>query len=471
MIELSTESQIMLLGVVWLACVLVVCARGLRGGSVGLPIAYVIATTALYCGAISYANPEYSHLRFGGDLYLQSKYFTERTVLVGFATSTLGVAGFTLGVLLTSRSGSSRRSLGEVARNSPSMNTDLFLFALLCTGVAGFAIDIMQIRFPLSGAVSLAAQNAPVIAICLGAWFDVKIYGRVRYLRWGVVLGMTCAAYITLMGFASYAFVTIAITIGFWFRHLRPRWFSGARMVIASIGGFYLTVSVFIAWMSFRSDFRAATWGGQSMWARLQELGTLISNVSFLSFADFDSLDLLNARFNQAIYVGKAVEFHELNPSLKLHGETLWMSLIAWIPRFLWPEKPELGGSTLMSEHTGLVFAERVTFGAGPIFEFFVNFGHIGVFLGMLALGALLSLIDQKAFQKLKGRQIVLFAAWFALGMVFIDPLLTSFFIVSGGVFSWLLVVAIAISIKLTSPRVSAIQPKEPAQEKHNRLR
>ncbi|MEO1322694.1 MAG: hypothetical protein AAFV59_06775 [Pseudomonadota bacterium] len=451
MIVESSGPKIIVLALVWVACVMAVCARCMRGGSVGLPVAYVIATTALYCGAVSYSVPDYSHLRYGGDLYLQSKEFTDRTVLLGLMTSTLGMVGFTVGVFLTGRTADQIKRLKRNPPMPPGRNIDVFVLALLCVGVLGFALAILNIKFPLSGAIILAARNAPIVALVLGVWNDFHRLGRVRYLRWGSIFVAVCATYVLFLGFASYAFILGAIVAGYWLVRLRPHWIKTGGLLTLGFGGFYLSVSVFVAWLSFRSNLRAVTWGGGNLSDRFAELMSMVTNISILSPVDFESLDLLNARFNQAIYVGKAVEFHAVHEGLKLHGESLWMSLFAWVPRFLWPDKPRLGGADLISEHTGLEFAEGISFGAGVIFEFFINFGYIGVFFGMLLVGMFINGIDKRAYNYISSGKFALFAAWFALGMIFIDPLLTSFFIVSGAVFSWLMMHSVALGLDLVS--------------------
>lgn len=452
MIEESLGREILTLAIIWGACVIAVCARCMRGGSVGLPVAYVIATTALYCGAVSYAVPGYSHLRYDGDLYLQSKEFSDRTVLLGLMTSTLGMVGFTIGVFLTGRTGDQIERLKRNPPIRPGPNIDAFVLALLCVGFLGFVLAILNIKFPLSGAIILAARNAPIVALMLGAWHDFHRLGRVRYFRWGSIFLAVCATYVLFLGFASYAFILAAIAAGYWLVRLRPRWLKTGSLLTLGVSGFYLSVSVFVAWLSFRSNLRAVTWGGGNMSDRLGELTSMMMNISILSPFDFESLDLLNARFNQAIYVGKAVEFHAVHEGLKLHGESLWMSLFAWVPRFLWPDKPRLGGADLISDHTGLEFAEGISFGAGVIFEFFINFGYIGVFFGMLFVGMLINSIDKRAYNFISSGKFALFAAWFALGMIFIDPLLTSFFIVSGAVFSWLMMHGVATGLSIASP-------------------
>ena len=53
------------------------------------------------------------------------------------------------------------------------------------------------------------------------------------------------------------------------------------------------------------------------------------------------------------------------------------------------------GGGNVVSDFTGLLFDPDTSFGAGQVFEFYVNFGIPGVLIGFLGLGYLLMRLDQ----------------------------------------------------------------------------
>jgi hypothetical protein len=101
------------------------------------------------------------------------------------------------------------------------------------------------------------------------------------------------------------------------------------------------------------------------------------------------------------------------------HGETLWMALLAVIPRAIWTDKPEYaGGMDWVSRYTGITFAQGTAVGMGPIFELEINFGRIGVFLGMLLLGVIIGVADRKAGAALRFDDPLTFGKWFLIGII-----------------------------------------------------
>lgn len=79
-------------------------------------------------------------------------------------------------------------------------------------------------------------------------------------------------------------------------------------------------------------------------------------------------------------------------------GNQLLGVLLFWVPRSLWPTKPiDTGG--LVAEFKGYTFTNL----SAPLWsEFLVNFGWIGVIVGMLAVGYLFRRLDQSAELRLR---------------------------------------------------------------------
>ncbi len=183
--------------------------------------------------------------------------------------------------------------------------------------------------------------------------------------------------------------------------------------------------------MSFRETLREMIARGASIEHRVDALVQAALSVRPLSWSNFQSLDLLTIRLNQYIFVGKAIELHTDNPTLRLWGETVWVSALAWIPRFLWPGKPEMNTTQFMRDHTGISFTDRAAFGNGPVMEFYVNFGWAGIIVGFLIFGFLLAKIDRKASNSLRSGDVLKFCKWFTVGLAFIAPLTSLFFMVN----------------------------------------
>jgi hypothetical protein len=104
------------------------------------------------------------------------------------------------------------------------------------------------------------------------------------------------------------------------------------------------------------------------------------------------------------------------------YGETFWQAVLALVPRFVWPNKPIFAGSPgLVSQYTGFTFAEGTSVGVGQIMEFYINFGTLGVTLGFLILGALITVIDATAGQRLRHGDWQGFALWYLTGISFLS--------------------------------------------------
>lgn len=93
--------------------------------------------------------------------------------------------------------------------------------------------------------------------------------------------------------------------------------------------------------------------------------------------------------------MGAAVDYIQNGYESYAYGQTLYLSLLAMIPRIIWPDKPvRLGGADIVSKYTGIQFAPDTSVGVGLVMEFYINFGLLGICIGYLLLGIILTLID-----------------------------------------------------------------------------
>jgi hypothetical protein len=72
------------------------------------------------------------------------------------------------------------------------------------------------------------------------------------------------------------------------------------------------------------------------------------------------------------------------------YGETLYASLYTLIPRFLWPDKPEVaGGSSFVAQYTGIIriSGDETSIGLPYPFELYANGGPIAVIVGLGIIG------------------------------------------------------------------------------------
>jgi hypothetical protein len=96
-------------------------------------------------------------------------------------------------------------------------------------------------------------------------------------------------------------------------------------------------------------------------------------------------------RANQGYLIGRTMDYvpkHE--PYAR--GETIFKSLFsAFVPRFLWPDKPKVGGQENICRFLGDCGHYNYSYNIGQLGEAYVNFGIVGGWIYMFFYGLLLS--------------------------------------------------------------------------------
>ncbi|SLN74455.1 hypothetical protein TRL7639_04533 [Falsiruegeria litorea R37] len=451
--------------VLWVGLVIFICRKTINAGSVGLPAAMALTMSFLYGGCFVYAVPGYTHTRPDGHWYLNSYNFTEWMVVQGAAASLLGLVGLALGVTLAQR----RKQPVILPRQGISQIYERNMMVAFSTiSLLGMLLIQLRISFPFSGAIFELSRNVLVMLICLGA-YRARRDGR-SMLPWLALAVVVPIYYMVSFGLASYGLMFSMTLIAFWLAMLRTARGTLKTTIMAIVIG-QAMLTLFIGWMSFREEIRLVAWQGVSG-SVLDLLWQAMAQTKLFSLTNFDALDIVNIRLNLPLFIGRMIEQHELFPELQLWGSTLVILPLVLLPRALWPGKPTRGGSDFMSEHTGITLSENVTFGSGTVFEFYANFGYIGVFLGFIVVGWVIRRIDMAAYASLLTGRYLDFARWYVMGLVALDPLLRPFFIVNGIVFAWILMGLLKFSLlrlgsRRRSPPRSVTAHTPPPQFKH----
>jgi hypothetical protein len=127
---------------------------------------------------------------------------------------------------------------------------------------------------------------------------------------------------------------------------------------------------------------------------RLDRVSKLVTDLQFLDLSNASHLTALDQRLNQNYLVGLGVMAHRQGEAELQYGATV--PLWALIPRFIWPDKPAVGGGgDLVTQFTGQKFEEGTSVGAGQVLEFYMNFGMPGVLAGFAVFGFILMRLDQ----------------------------------------------------------------------------
>ncbi|MGH7134594.1 MAG: hypothetical protein ACREHD_02580, partial [Pirellulales bacterium] len=131
----------------------------------------------------------------------------------------------------------------------------------------------------------------------------------------------------------------------------------------------------------------------------------------------------IDGRLNQNSLVGRAISFMDVTKKEPAHGRTLAIAAIAWVPRALWPGKPEFGGSGgLAAEYTGRTFAKGTSVGVGHVMELYINFLMPGVGLGFFIFGAVIRYVDVHAADALRCGRTWDYVFYHLVGLVALQP-------------------------------------------------
>ena len=405
----DSSSNLSLLLVIWMAVAIVTGYNQWkrRNAGTGLVLAYLLNFWLIHWPAAA--------------IYLlpwQSLYDLS-TVEAGFQQATYAVIGFGVGSILFAplcrRVLKFARPAAIIHRPHPRLAQ-----MYIVVGLVSFAI-LLPLLGKLPTITSLISAGwsllVPGLGLsCLQAWQEQR---PGVFLRW-LVVGL-CIPLFTAMsqGFTSYGTVATLAFLAFVGTFYRPRWWKLA--LVGFLTG-YLGLSFYVSYMRDREAIRETVWGGQTISDRLAQLHGTLSDFEWFDLSNDLHLRRIDARLNQNHLVGAAVNYLDSGMQDFAQGDTLWEALIALVPRVLWPDKPVGAGSgNLVTTYTGILFAEGTSVGIGQVMEFYVNFRDVGVVLGFLVMGTIITIMDWSAAQHLKQGDWGRFIWWYLPGLSFLQ--------------------------------------------------
>jgi hypothetical protein len=367
--------------VIWAALltVLVIFAIGRPGRGGALTLAYFLGLSLIHVpGVLPFLDPA-SGLSDWDDTQL------------GFETTILGMAAFVAGAVLARWI--DRRSAAATGA-PPGRRAQAFERLGWRTFVLGVVTYFLLP--PLSGRVPSLTSVTSALAtlLILGLWLVLHGAAMAEDRRCTLatlaLLPLLPLATLVTGGFLGYGVYWVLSAVAFLFVITRHRiWFYAAAPLAVFLG-----LSLFVTYMSQRMGIREVVWVEQaSMLDRLDRASAIVTEFELLDLASPTHVKALDSRLNQNWLVGAAVMNHADGWTSFAYGATL--PLWALIPRAVWPDKPDVGGGgDIVTDFTGIPFAEGTSVGAGQVLEFYVNFGIPGVLLGFLGLGYLLMRLD-----------------------------------------------------------------------------
>ena len=356
------------------------------GAGVGLVFTYVFSFATLYWMApLMYLLPWYDTP--GHDL-----------TALGLREAAIGMVAFAVGTEIARpivRRWSS--NLGTIERPGP-IDTR-FTNLLLLTGAV-----LYLVVFPLAGylpsmtAFVSTGSMVAVVAMSLKCW-SAWHYGREPSM-WAWVAATSVLPLITVLGqgFLGYGFAAMLTIFAFVAAFYRPR----SIVVVAGVLLLYLGLSVYVTYMRDRRDIRAVVWTGGGMSERIGQIAGTVTTIEWFDPRDLRHLDRIDLRLNQDYLMGAAVAYLAGGSTPFAYGRTVWDALIALVPRAIWPNKPVIAGSgNLVSDYTGMRFADDTSVGIGHVMEAYVNFGRTGVVVCFLILGVVVAMADGMSYARL----------------------------------------------------------------------
>ena len=371
------------------------------GRSTGLVLTYVLSYgTMHWLAAALYALPWYSAP--GVD-----------ATAIGLFVATIGMialaAGGEAGVWLSGRVGPSISESGRAAIAAPRIVTLYIVAGAVAYGIVAPAASTL----PTIAALVATTSSLMVLGVALKAWNN---WQRGRMLAtWCWLAASAVFPVMTLVGqgFLGFGFAAMVIVAAFVASFYRPRW----QVVVAGALVAYMGMSVYVTYMRDRRDIRAVVWGGEAMVTRFDTLGDTFAEFEWFDLTRIEHLRRIDERLNQDALVGLAVQGVETEAVPLAMGGTLVDAAIALVPRALWPDKPVMAGSgNVVSDYTGLRFAEGTSVGIGHVMEWYINFAMPGIVFGFAAMGALLVFVDRTAAAWLHAGDVGRFAVWFLPG-------------------------------------------------------
>ncbi|MCC7043671.1 MAG: hypothetical protein IT183_07410 [Acidobacteria bacterium] len=397
---IDQQLQIWLFG--WAVVAAYLLVRHWRTGrAVGLVFTYVFSFGAIHwLAATLHALPWYAAPT------------TDETI-IGLRVATIGLIAFAvggeLGVLLSRRFGLQMPESDDGRLASPRIVT-LYIVGgvVVYVGIAPIVAGL-----PTASALVSTASSLMVLGVALKAWNGWQ-NGR-PMISWFWMAASAVFPLMTLVGqgFLGFGFAAMLIVAAFVASFYRPRW----QVVVAALLVAYLGMSVYVTYMRDRREIRAVVWGGESITARFDTLAETFTNFEWFDLTRPEHVWRVDDRLNQNWLLGAAVDGIESGAVPRAMGGTLVDAAIALVPRAIWPGKPVMAGSgNLVSDYTGLTFAEGTSVGVGHVMEWYINFALPGVIIGFFVIGSVLVFVDRSAAAWLHHGDVGRFSLWFLPG-------------------------------------------------------
>jgi hypothetical protein len=365
----------------WVALLvgLVVLVIDKRQGIGALTLAYFLSLSVGHVpGLLVYLNP---------NLFPESFEATK----VGADVTLIGLAAFIMGAL-AAKILSRRTTTAKAFHPNFSQDFSQLSRGMLTIGVVSYFV-VLPVAALLPSLTAIIAALGTLLILGFWLWLysaEIANDSRKTLLIFAMLPLLPLATLVT-GGFLSFGTAWVLSIVAFQFVVARRRvWFYLATPPVLFLG-----LSLFVTYFQQRDQIRDVIWYQDAgMTRRLEQVTKLVTDFQFLDLSKEDHLWALDERLNQNYLVGLGIMRHREGSAELWYGATV--PVWAFIPRAIWPDKPSVGGSgDLVSQFTGIEFAEGTSVGTGQVLEFYMNFGMAGVLVGFAIFGFVLMRLDQ----------------------------------------------------------------------------
>ena len=318
-----------------------------------------------------------------------------------------GFSGAVVGAVHIPRRNSSR--LVGVSRPLLFVGLGVFFLAL---PIAGLVRSLTSVISPL----------ATMIIIAFWAIIHNVIVHRDYKLLIFPILFLPLLPFSTLFfgGFIGFGIYWVISIFSFYFVQAGTI----QKLAILAVSPLLLSLGLSFgnAYFEKRDEVREAVWYQDAPAAeRLNSILAIADKFELFDLNNPDHLKYANARLNQNFLIGTGVGRYRSGMSELEYGGTV--PLWSFIPRVLWPSKPEVGGGRdVVERFAGIRFREGTSVGAGQPLEFYANFGLFGVVLGSFFWGMLIEFYDGRLARAFRSEDIRLIIRYGLPGITLLQP-------------------------------------------------
>jgi hypothetical protein len=391
-----------------------------KSKGVGLSLGFVMTLTVGYWfGGFIHSLPWYES---------SSRYILQREVDVEYLSRALfvclsGLVAFVFGNVVLFRLFSKRvKSVDNPhPKETSSENAKLPQKYILIAIFFNLLLGPFLAHIPSLGSVANAGWIVLPTGICLLVWKrSILRHHRMQFIILvGGSIALLPAFTMITTGFLGFGVRSVIVIVVFGFVFYKPRW----HLVVLCLIGVYIGLSFFVAYMGQKDELRQAAWYEQSSSAAATQVGEMFKNFAWLDLRNPDHLAPIDIRLCETLFmISRGIERLDMGYVEYGKGENLYGSLVALVPRILWPNKPLIsGGSEFVTKYTGIKFTKNTSIASGPVFELYVNGGVVIVIIGFMTLGAFLAFLDIRAAHYLTSGDWRKFMVFFSTGAPFLN--------------------------------------------------